>query len=179
MTFAGTLLLGILEGILIGVGFTLLALLQRATRPNVAVLGRVPGERVYRDVARAPEADADADAETVPGLVIVRWYGELFFANASHLREELTGLVEASEEPRAVLLDAAAITSIDVTAAEMLAKLFGELEEHDLTVLSARTHGPLRDMVASAELDDLITPDHQFRSVREGVEYYRSHLGRG
>ena len=173
VTFAGTLLLGILQGILIGVGFTLLALLQRATRPNVAVLGRVPGERVYRDVARAP------DAETVPGLVIVRWDGELFFANASHFREELMGLVEDSEEPRAVLLDASAITSIDVTAAEMLAKLIGELEEHDLTVLSARTHGPLRDMVASADLDELITPDRQFRSVREGVEYYRAHLGRG
>ncbi len=173
VTFAGTLVLGILEGILIGVGFTLLALLQRATRPNVAVLGRVPGERAYRDVSRASEA------ETVPGLVIVRWDGELFFANSAHFREQVVGLVEAAEQPRAVLLDASAVTSIDVTAADMLTKLFGDLEGRGLVVITARTRGPLRDMVASAELDESIPPEHQFRSVREGVEYYRIHLARG
>ncbi|MGB3097856.1 MAG: sulfate permease [Solirubrobacterales bacterium] len=169
VTFGGTLLLGILEGILIGVGFTLLALLQRATRPNVAVLGRVPDERVYRDVARAP------DAETVPGLVIVRWDGELFFANASHFREQLTGLVEAAEAPLAVLLDASAITSIDVTAADMLRRVIADLGERGLTIMVARTHGPVREMAASAGLD-LIPAEHQFRSVRDGVEYYRVHL---
>jgi len=170
VTFAGTLVLGILEGILIGVGFTLLALLQRASRPNVAVLGRVPGERVYRDIARAPEA------ETVPGLVILRWDGELFFANASQFREEVTRLVEDSDEPRTVLLDASAITSIDVTAADMLKRLFSTLDERGLSVLVARPKGPLRDMVASSELDEFITPDRQFRSVRRAVEFYRAHL---
>ncbi len=169
VTFAGTLALGILEGILIGVGFTLLALLQRATRPNVAALGRVPGEDAYRDVDRAPEA------ETVPGLVIVRWDEELFFANASHFRDQVLSLVEAAEEPRAVLIDASAITSIDVTAADMLRTLIGDLEERGVAVLAARTRGPLRDMVVSAELDELIPPERQLSSVRDGVEYYRSH----
>ena len=55
VTFAGTLALGILEGILIGVAFTLLALLQRATRPNVAVLGRVPGSTSTATSTARPE----------------------------------------------------------------------------------------------------------------------------
>ena len=173
ITFAGTLVIGILEGILIGVGFTLLALLQRASRPNVAELGQVSGEGVYRDIARAP------DAETVPGLVILRWDGELFFANASNFREQVMSLIEDSEEPRAVLLDASAVTSIDVSAADMLAKLFGTLDDRGLSVISARTKGPLRDMVASSELDEMIPPDRQFSSVRGAVEYYRDHLERG
>ena len=170
VTFAGTLALGILEGILIGVGLTLLALLQRATRPNVAALGRVPGDDVYRDLNRAPEA------ETVPGLVIVRWDGELFFANASHFRDQVLSLVEAAEEPRAVLVDASAVTSIDVTAADMLRTLIGDLEDRGMAVLTARIRGPLRDMVVSAELDELIPPERQLNSVRDGVEYYSSHL---
>jgi SulP family sulfate permease len=173
ITFAGTLLIGILEGILIGVGFTLLALLQRASRPNVAELGQVSGEGVYRDIARAP------DAETVPGLVILRWDGELFFANASNFREQVMSLIEDSEEPRGVLLDASAVTSIDVSAADMLAKLFGNLDDRGLSVLVARTKGPLREMVASSELEEMIPPDRQFRSVRGAVEYYRDHLERG
>jgi SulP family sulfate permease len=173
ITFAGTLLIGILEGILIGVGFTLLALLQRASRPNVAELGQVSGEGVYRDIARAP------DAETVPGLVILRWDGELFFANASNFREQVMSLIEDSEEPRGVLLDASAVTSIDVSAADMLAKLFGTLDDRGLSVLVARTKGPLREMVASSELEEMIPPDRQFRSVRGAVEYYRDHLERG
>ena len=170
VTLAGTLALGILEGILIGVGFTLLALLQRATRPNVAELGRVRGEDVYRDVDRAPEA------ETVPGLVIVRWDGELFFANASHFRDQLLSLVEAAEEPRALLVDVSAVTSIDVTAADMLRTLIGDLAERGVAVLAARTRGPLRDMVVSAALDELIPPERRLSSVRDGVEYYRSHF---
>jgi SulP family sulfate permease len=168
VTFGGTLVLGILEGILIGVGFTLIALLQRATRPNVAVLGRVPGDRVYRDVARAPEA------ETVPGLVVVRWDGELFFANASHFREQLNDLVDAADQPRAVLLDSSAITSMDVTAADMLEELIEDLDKRGLAVILARTRGPLREMVASTGIDQWIPAERQFGSVREGVEYYRS-----
>ncbi len=89
------------------------------------------------------------------------------------------GLVEGEDEPRALLLDASAITSIDVTAADMLAKLCRDLEDRGLAVMAARTLGPLRDMVASAELDELIPAARQFRSVREGVDYYRVHLGRG
>ena len=170
VTLAGTLALGILEGILIGVGFTLLALLQRATRPNVVELGRVPGEDVYRDVDRA------ANAETVPGLVIVRWDGELFFANASHFREQMLSLVEAAADPRALLVDVSAITSIDVTAADMLRTLIGDLDDRGVAVLAARTRGPLRDMVVSAALDELIPPEHQLNSVRDGVEYYRAHF---
>lgn len=170
VTMLGTLALGILQGILIGVGFTLLALIRRATRPNVAVLGRVPGEHAYRDIARAP------DAETVPGLMILRWDGELFFANASHFREQVMAFIQDATEPRTILLDASAITSIDVTAADMLTSLLGALEARGLTVAVARTRGPVRDMLATAELEALIPADLQFRSVREGVEYLKGRL---
>ncbi|MBK5109852.1 MAG: sulfate permease [Thermoleophilia bacterium] len=173
VTFTGTLLLGILPGILIGVAITILALLQRATRPNVAELGLVPGERAYRDVARQPEA------ETVPGLVILRWDGELFFANISHFCEQVMSLVEGADpEPNAVLLDASAITSVDVTAADMLAELIDDLQDRGLVVLLARARGPLRDIFVSTELEQEILSEHRFRSVRRAVEYYRTDLAK-
>ena len=59
----------------------------------------------------------------------------------------------------------------------MLTRLFSTLDERALPELVARPRGPLRDMVASAELDEFITPDRQFRSVRKAVEFYRVHLG--
>ena len=171
ITFAGTLVFGILPGILIGVATTLLALLQRATRPNVAELGLVPGEKAYRDVDRQP------DAETVPGLVLLRWDGELFFANAAHFCDQVKALVDdADPEPDAVLLDASAITSIDVTAADLLAELFADLEDRGFEVMLARARGPLRDIFDSADLNELIPRAHQFPSVRRGVDYYESEL---
>lgn len=169
ITFAGTLVFGILPGILIGVAITLLALLQRATRPNVAELGLVPGEKAYRDVKRRP------DAETVSGLVILRWDGELFFANVSHFCDQVKALVDEADPPaEAVMLDASAISSIDVTAADMLTETLHDLEGRGLAVLLARARGPLRDILVSADLEELIPRERQFRSVRRGVEYFRA-----
>jgi SulP family sulfate permease len=171
ITFSGTLLLGILQGILIGVGATLLALLYRTTRPHVALLGRRPTGATYVDVAREP------DAETDPGLLIMRWGAELFFANASHFQEQVRELLDASEAPpRAVLLDASAITSIDITGADALAELITELEDDGLTVMVARARGPLRDGLAAIDMDRLVPAELRFRTVRAGVDYYRREL---
>lgn len=171
VTFAGTLLLGILQGVLIGVGATLLALLYRASRPHVALLGRRPGGASYVDIAREP------DARTEPGLLIMRWSAELFFANATHFQEQVRELIDAAETPpRAVLLDASATTSIDITGADALAELVTELEDRGLTVMIARARGPLRDGLAAIGPDRLVPAGRRFRTVRAGVDYYLREL---
>ena len=174
ITFAGTLVLGILEGVLIGISMALLALLYRATRPNVAVLGESPEWGTYRDISRMP------GSKTHDGLLIVRWSAELFFANAGHFRDQLQTLIADAVEQegavRAVLLDASAITNIDVTGADTLAGLAADLEAEDRVLLIARARGPVRDMLAAAGLDRAIPEGHRFESVRDGAAYFERRL---
>jgi high affinity sulfate transporter 1 len=174
ITFAGTLVLGILQGVLIGVSMALLALVYRATRPNVAVLGESPEWGTYRDISRIP------GSKTHDGLLIVRWSAELFFANAGHFRDQIQTLIAEAEQEegavRAVLLDASAITNIDVTGADTLARLAADLEAEDRVLLIARARGPVRDMFAAAGLDQAIPERHRFESVRDGAAYFELRL---
>src|SRR5262249_50669552 len=78
MVFIAELSLGVLQGIALGVVVSLIMLIHRTTHPQGAVLGQLPGEEAYRDVARHP------DATTFPGLLIWRPGGDLFFASIGH-----------------------------------------------------------------------------------------------
>ena len=116
----GVLVFDTLPGLFIGISTSLVLLLYRASRPNVAELGRLPsGDWVDR-------ARSD-DAAPEPGVAVLRVEAGLFFANSDHVRQ--TVLAHAREKGvHAVVLDAETIAFIDVSAAEMLHALGGELE---------------------------------------------------
>ena len=129
LCFAGVLLFGLLIGLAIAVGLSLLALVYRAFRPSYAVLGRAPGA-VDDERFRFRGVEDHPDAETFPGLVILRVDGELFFANARWFRDVVRSLVRDQSPPvRELLVHAGAVPHIDTTAAQMLRELIAELEQ--------------------------------------------------
>jgi SulP family sulfate permease len=170
--FSGVLLFGILVGLLIAVVVSLLAVVYRAYRPSYAVLGRVPGAEDdeayhYRSVEGHPEY------ETVPGLVILRVEGELFFANASWFRETVRSLVGGQVPPvREVLLQASAISRVDTTAAAMLAELIEHLHANGVELSFARAITPLREDLQRNGIVALLGSDSFFASVSAGVADY-------
>ena len=145
----GVLVFDTLPGLFIGISTSLVLLLYRASRPNVAELGRLPsGEWVDR--ARSDDAAAE------PG-VTVRVEAGLFFANSDHVRQ--TVLAHAREEGvHAVILDAETIAFIDVSAAEMLHALAGELERDGVELLVARDVGQVRDILRDEGGDQRLFP---------------------
>lgn len=163
LAMLGVLVLGVLEGVLIAIGFSLVALVYRATRPRVAVLGKY-GER-YFDVERHPEA------KTEPGVLVVRFDYELYFANAEFFRGEVRRLVrEADPRPYAIVVDCEGIADIDVTAAEIMAELQDELTAEGIALLVARVKGPVRDMMRRTWREK-VTPDpERHGSVEEAVD---------
>ena len=87
-------------------------------RPHSAVLGRAEGVKGYHDITRYP------DARRIPGLVLFRWDAPLFFANAELFHDRVLDAVATSPTPVHWLVVAAEpVTSVDVTAADMLAEL--------------------------------------------------------
>ena len=160
ITTTGVLIGGVIPGILLGVALSLLGLINRISRPRDAVLQDVPGHG-YHDL----ETPA---VETVPGIIAYRFYAPLLFSNVGYFTKRVKELIAASpDRVQWFLLDAQAITDIDVTAAEALEDLQQELQEKGVTLKIARANRPLRDMLQRAGIAQEL--GESFPSVHKGV----------
>ncbi|WP_442861321.1 SulP family inorganic anion transporter [Burkholderia sp. NRF60-BP8] len=169
--FAGVVLSGVVAGVGIALGLAVLAFLWRAWRPYSAVLGRRDGVKGYHDIARHP------DARRIPGLVLLRWDAPLFFANAEIFRERVMSAArDAPTRTRWVAIAAEPVTDIDVTAADMLARLDDELDDADMQLCFAELKGPVKDSLKRYGLYERIGEDHFMPTVGETVSaYLKSH----
>ena len=161
----GVISTDVLTGLLIAVFLSLIIILYRASRPYVAVLGKVPGqEAAYGDLARHPEN------LRVPGLLIVRLDAPLYFLNANVARSQLLDLISSSQPaPVAVLFDLGASADLDIASLDMLKNLVVELDEIGIDVLLAQVRGGVRDRLRQASLMAEIGEDRIYLSVAAAV----------
>ena len=80
-TTAAVLVFGVLYGVLVAIGLSILELLRRVARPHDAIQGFVPGVAGMHDIDDYP------DAKLMPGLLVYRYDAPFFFANADDFRE--------------------------------------------------------------------------------------------
>ncbi len=178
LCLVGVLVLGVLEGIVVAVLASLLALVYRSFRPNTAVLGRLRGETENDEDFRFRDISRHAGLETFPGLVIFRFDQEIFFANALLFRDGVRRAVAASDHRvEQVLVDAGAITHADTSGLDMLTDLYAELAGKGIPLRLARVKGPLRDILERAGVVELLGPDGIQPSVRVGVEAFLRERG--
>jgi high affinity sulfate transporter 1 len=163
----GVLAFGILEGLLIAAFLGLLGLLYSTKSRTTAVLGKEPGETVYRSLEHFPEG------ETFPGLLIARFDGSLFFANAPDLAAEIRFGVEVTDPPpEVVLLDCESITEVDATALITLQELNEELERSGIDLRLARVRSHVLELMRTTELEEEIGPANIYASVQDGVDAF-------
>jgi uncharacterized protein Yka (UPF0111/DUF47 family)/anti-anti-sigma regulatory factor len=161
----GVLALGVLPGLGIAVGLSLAILIYRASRPHAAVLGRVPNERTFSDIARHPEN------ETFPGLLIFRLDGQLIFANAGFAVDRLNGLLSVTRPtPRVVIWNLESTTEMDVTAAETLIRLVHNLRARGRDLVFARAGSSVLDVFRRSGLLELVGEDHLFLTMDKAVK---------
>ena len=103
----GTLAFGVLAGVMIGIGLSLLWLIAVATHPNIATLARKADTQVFRDVSEHP------DDERIPGVVVIRMDGGLFFATSDVLEDRIREIIHTTPDLTGVVLDCAGINFID------------------------------------------------------------------
>ena len=145
----GVALLGVLPGIGVAVGLSVLNLLWRAWHPYTAVLGRVDGRKGYHDLRRHP------DARQVPGLVLYRFDAPLIFANTRTFRDPVRHLAKTEPRPRWIVVAAEPITDVDTTAADILEGLDLRAERR-------------RDQPGVRRAQDPCAPEDQTMSAAEG-----------
>ena len=165
----GVVALGVLPGIAVAIGLSLLDVVRRAWRPHDAVLGRVGGLKGYHDLKRYPAA------RQVPGLVLFRWDAPLFFANAESFFERVLEVVaEAPSPPRWVVVAAEPITDVDTTAAEAIEALTDELRVRGVRLVFAELKDPVRDRLIGYGVVGQLGPDAFFPTLGVAVKAYLS-----
>ena len=165
--FAGVAVFGAIEGIAIAIVIAVVEFLWDAWRPHSAVLGRVDQVRGYHDIARYP------DAKRIPGLVLFRWDAPLFFANAELFHRRVLDAIAASPtKVRRLVVSAEPVTSVDVTAADVLRDLLEELRAAAIEFCLAEMKDPVKDKLKQFELFDCIRQDRFFATLGEAVHAY-------
>jgi high affinity sulfate transporter 1 len=138
--FAGVAVFGTIPGIVLAIVLAIIEFLWDGWRPHSAVLGRVDPVKGYHDITRYP------DAELIPGLVLFRWDAPLFFANAEFFHDRVLAAVASSPTPvRWLIVAAEPVTSIDVTAADIVCELDETLQASGITMCFAELKSPVMD----------------------------------
>jgi MFS superfamily sulfate permease-like transporter len=136
----GVAVLGAIPGIGLAIVIAVVEFLWDGWRPHSAVLGRADGVKGYHDITRYP------DARLIPGLVLFRWDAPLFFANAELFHDRVLDAVAASPTPvRWVVVAAEPVTSVDVTAADIVDQLDQTLHGSDIELCFAEMKDPVKD----------------------------------
>ena len=157
-TLMGVLVFDVLAGLMIGVLVSLGGLMRRAVRPRTTWLIRDPESGRYVD--RLDEAPTDS------GVAVIRFGAELFFANVGTLRDAVLSEVDANG-PQAIVLDAEAITDIDTTAEDEIAKLDTVLETAGVRLVFARLEPRVASALASGGVE---VASRDYRRIESAVE---------
>jgi MFS superfamily sulfate permease-like transporter len=138
--FAGVAAFGAIPGIVLAIVIAVIEFLWDGWRPHSAVLGLVDHVNGYHDITRYP------NAQLIPGLVLFRWDAPLFFANAEFFHDRVLAAVASSPTPvRWLIVAAEPVTSIDVTAADIVCELDETLQASGITMCFAELKSPVMD----------------------------------
>ena len=167
-TFICTVFIGIKEGILVGVLFSLLLMVYRTSKPHFAVLGNVEGTDYYKNVSRF-----GTEVITREDLLIVRFDAQLYFGNASYFKTELYKHIHKKGAAlKGVILNAEAINYIDSSAAQMLEKVIKEIHEKNIQFYVAGAIGPARDIIFTSGIITELHREFLFVKTSEAVTYF-------
>jgi len=165
--FIGVAVFGAIPGITIAIVIAVIEFLWDGWRPHSAVLGRVDQVKGYHDITRHPQA------RQIPGLVLFRWDAPLFFANAEFFHERVMAAVTNSPTPvRWLVVAAEPVTSIDVTAADVIAELNDSLQAAGIELCFAEMKDPVKDKLRRFELLTRFGDHRFFATIGQAVTSY-------
>ncbi|KAG2334170.1 hypothetical protein Bca52824_005350 [Brassica carinata] len=174
ITSTTTLFFGIEIGVLVGVGFSLAFVIHESANPHIAVLGRLPGTTVYRNVKQYPEA------YTYNGIVIVRIDSPIYFANISYIKDRLREYEVAVDKyttkgPEVerisfVILEMSPVTHIDSSAVEALKELYQEYKARDIQLAISNPNKDVHMTIARSGMVELVGKEWYFVRVHDAVQ---------
>ncbi|HKE46729.1 MAG TPA: SulP family inorganic anion transporter [Rhodanobacteraceae bacterium] len=160
----GVVLLGTLQGILVAIVVSLVALAHQLADLPVYVLVRKRGTRVFR-----PVSDEHPDDESVPGILVLRPEGRVFFANAEQVGQKMQPLIAAAK-PEIVVLDLGGVFDVEYTALKMLIAAERTLRERGIALWVVGLNPRVLPMVRRSPLGETLGSGRMFYTVDQAVE---------
>jgi SulP family sulfate permease len=164
---AGVMLFGTLKGILVAIILSLVALAHQMANPPVHVLGRKPGTNVFR-----PRSEEHPEDETFPGLLLLRFEGRLFFANAERLGDKVRAFM-AEAHPKVVVLDLAAVFDLEYTALKMLTEAEKRGRERGVELWLSALNPEVLTMVQRSPLGETLGRERMLFNLETAVARYQ------
>jgi MFS superfamily sulfate permease-like transporter len=177
--FLSTAILGVTYGIVISILFAILVLLKEQSRPSWAVLGRLPGTEVYRNIKRYPQATE------APGIKVLRFDASIHFASKDHfetmLERSCTNAKEGVDEGMAtpggtkrklhtVIVDCSSVNFIDTSGVETLKRAAQKFGKERTRLYFANWKGPVRETLEKLGFYKSGVPlDKMFLSLHDAV----------
>jgi anti-anti-sigma factor len=165
---AGVVLLGTLQGILVAIIISLVALAAQVADPPVYVLGRKPGTNVFR-----PRTSEHPEDETFPGLLILRPEGRVFFANVERISQKMRPLIEAAR-PKVVIIDLEAVFDLEYTALKTLIEAEKRNSEIGVMLWLVGLNPGVLAMVQNSPLGKTLGRERMFFDLEQAVAKYQS-----
>jgi high affinity sulfate transporter 1 len=167
--FLGVALVGVLQGILVAIGLSFVAVVAQAWQPYRTELVRTPDRPGFHDVQRHP------GGLRIPGLVLVRFDAPLFFANGEIFDEYVRSVVAAAPTPvEWVVVASEPITGLDTTAVDELVDLYTYLEGKEIRLVFAEMKGPIKDRLIRFGVGDRFDSSHFYPTIESAVTAFHS-----
>lgn len=166
VSFGGVVLFGTLRGILVAIVVSLVALAYQSANPAVYALVRKPNSNVFRAYSNEHPED-----EPLPGLLLVRMEGRVFFANAELIGARIMRLI-GEANPQMVILDLSNVPDLEYTALKMLTEAEKKLRQHGLRIWLTGMNPGVRAMVRRSPLEKSLGPGGMHLNLELAVERY-------
>lgn len=158
----GTLVFGILAGVMIGIALSLLWLVYVVTHPHVSTLGRERGTQVFRDLEEHPED------ETIPGIVLIRMDGGIFFATADALEDRVRTAVLVPEVS-GLVLHFAGVNFVDSQGSATVSEIIRMTEDAGVELRLAAVRRPVSQVLERDGVLDRLGVDHVHGNVHRAL----------
>jgi SulP family sulfate permease len=162
VTLLGVLVLGIEEGITLGIILTLISYLKITSHPHIAVVGRIQGTEHFRNVKRH-------EVKTWRHLLLLRVDENLTFTNVNYVEEFITDQLRRQPDIRHVVLIFASVSYIDSTALEMIEGLNDTLKNLNITLHLSEAKGPVLDKLHKTDFLSHLKPGKVFFRTQDAV----------
>ncbi|HMD29359.1 MAG TPA: SulP family inorganic anion transporter [Steroidobacteraceae bacterium] len=166
--FAGVVVLGTLQGILVAIAISIVTLFYQANHPPVYALRRKPGTDVFR-----PWSSDHPEDETIPGLLIIKTEGRMNFASAPRAREHLAALIFEAR-PRVVIFECSAIPDFEYTALRALTHAEENMRAHGISLCLCALNPQALEAVRRSPLGEALGHARMFFNLRDAVKAYET-----
>ncbi len=164
---AGVLFLGTLNGILVAVLVSLLAIIIRANLYPLLILGRKPGTNIFRPTSKEHPED-----EMISGVLLLKPEGAIYFGNAPRLGQEMRNLINEFH-PRVLVMDLSAVPNLEFTALRMLTDGEEKMREMGTMLCLVAMNPDVLEVVQHSPLWERLGRERMFFTLEQAVEKYQ------